>query len=318
MSRIKKLVITSTVLTLLASGITYSLCKKNNSSNKYLSKYQIEETDDLLMCAHRGFSSMEVENTYKALSLAADTYYIDCIEIDARMTKDGKIVLSHDNILMNKNKIPTKVSNLTYDEAIKTEFVYQSYNSPTFFWYDDEQIMVNNRFNGLSNQIFHLISLPDGIKACGDKTIIVDLKFNNDFKDFTLELKKEVVDSSNLIFQSFDAEALKYLQSNTDFKCILLVDSKSDLKYLNDFSGFAIKKSLITYDLVKELINQGKKVAVWTVNSTKDINSLLDEVGEYYQDIIYITDYPDLILTRINEYKQTKNKSLITRKGIYA
>lgn len=307
MKKIKRLIVTSTALVLLSSGINYCLCKNKDASfNKYLKKYQSADEDDLLVCAHRGFSSLGVENTYQALSLASSENYIDCIEIDARMTKDGKIVLSHDNILWNDRLVPVKISDLTYDEVIKTNFKYRTFSLPNFFWYNDEHIMVNSRYQNLNNQNYHLIGLSDGIKACGDKTIIIDLKLNNNIIEFTEELKREIVDAKNIIFQSFDAKAMLYIKEHSNFDCMLLMDSKNDFEYINNFKKIAIDKSLVTYDLVKELINNNINIFVWTINSSHELDELLEEVQEYYQDITYITNYPDLILTRINERKLIK------------
>ena len=309
MKKIKRIVITSTALVLLSSGFTYGLCKnRKDVFNRYLKKYQKDEVDNFLICAHRGFSSLAVENTYQAINLASCENYVDFIEIDARMTKDGKIVLSHDNTILNNELEPVKVSDLTYDEAINMDFIYQTNNPINYFWYDDEMIMVNSRNQDLNNQEYHLIDLSSGLRDCGDKIAIVDLKFNNDIEKFTEQLKKEVIYSEKIIFQSLNIEGIKYLQDNSDFECMVLIDNKKNFKYIKDFKRVAIEKSLVTYDLIKELIDNKIMVAVWTINSTTELDPLLEEVAEYYRKIIYITNYPDLILTRVNENKLVKKK----------
>jgi len=223
------------------------------------------------------------------------------------MTKDGEIVLSHDNVIYNEERGMIKVSELSYDEISNMTFSYYKLPSLNFFWYDDEQIMMNDRDKSLNNQKYQLISLTEGIQACGDKLIIIDLKFNNDVKEFTEKLKQEIVNPSNIIFQSFDIESLLYLQNNSNFQCMPLVDSISDLKYIKYFNGVSIEKSLVTYDLIKEFVDNNMIIAIWTINTSDEINSVLDKVDGYYKKIIYITNYPDLILTRINERRNDKN-----------
>lgn len=260
----------------------------------------------LLICAHRGYSSLEVENTSEALSLAASEKYIDCIELDVRMTKDKQIVISHDNILFDEEFEPVKISDITFDVATNTTFKYQTLNSPNFFWYNDELIMINSRNQLLNNQDYHIISLTEGLQCCGDKLIIIDIKFNNDVREFTEELKRIIPNSKNIILQSFDIEAMLYMQKNTDFECMPLIDSREDFKYIKYFNRVSINKSLITYDLMKEFSDNNIKVAIWTINSTNELEPVLGELQEYYKKVIYITNYPDLILTRINEKRNEK------------
>ena len=306
MNNIKRIVITSALIVFLSSGVTYSLCKtKTVLLNRQLKKYQ-SDNDDLLICAHRGYSSLEVENTFQAINLAAKEKYIDFIEVDARMTKDGEIVLSHNNVIFDQDYLPIIVSNITYDEAITTDFMYKTVTSPNYFWYDDEKLMINNRLQKLNNQNYNLIGLSDGIKACSDKKIIIDLKFHDDIVEFTDKLKQSISNSSNIIFQSFDIQGIKYLQDNSDFDCMLLVDNKKDLEYVKYFKRVAIEQSLITYDLIKELIDNDITVAIWTINGSEQLVKVLYEVKDYYKNIIYITNYPDLILMRIKERQLVK------------
>ena len=308
MSKIKKVVITASALTLLASGVTYSLCKdKSREFELNLEKYQ-EENDDVLICAHRGFSSKEVENTFNSISLASSKNYIDYIEFDIRMTKDGKIVLSHDNILKDVVLDYINVKETDKDIILNNSFIYQKNTNKNYFWYDDETIMINDRNNALNNKKYQIIELKEAIRLCQNKKIIIELKFNNDIPEFVFELKKELrgIDTSNIIFQSFNVSGMKYLKENTDYECQLLVNHENNLVYANDFDSIGLQLDLVNYKLIKKLINNNKNVAIWTINNTNELNMVLDGVKEYYSDIIYITDYPDLIITRLNEKKLVK------------
>ena len=89
--KIKRPLIFLTTALLATTGFTL---KKNDNSNKNYLNHINKVTnnsndDDFLISAHRGFSSLEIENTSDSISLASKKDYIDYIEIDAIMTLDN-------------------------------------------------------------------------------------------------------------------------------------------------------------------------------------------------------------------------------------
>ena len=312
MKKIHKLSIFLATTLIATCGINI---KKNKDTadkyNNYMKKITntIECDDDFLISAHRGFSSLEVENTKKAIKLAAKKDYIDYIEIDATLTKDNKIVLSHDNIIFNNNGI-VKISSIPYDEATKEKFSYQSYYLSPYFFNDPEKQLIQKRKKRLNSKEYNLIGLKEGIEACKDKKVLLDIKFQNNKEEFTEELKQELqdVDTSNITFQSLDIESLKYFKENTGYdNCLALIRYKSDLKYIDDFDNIGLKSSLIKYDRIDELLDTKKEVAVWTINNSKDLDDVVNELDDLYDDVIYITDNPDLIATELYKKKKTRD-----------
>ena len=97
MKKSTKVIIYISALSLFSQGIKYTICKgKDNSYNNYILNMANDSvSDDIKISAHRGFSSKAVENTKEAIFLANNEKYIDYIEIDARLTKDGEIILAH-------------------------------------------------------------------------------------------------------------------------------------------------------------------------------------------------------------------------------
>ncbi len=67
------------------------------------------------VCAHRGYWKEAPENSIQAIEKAI-LNKIDYIEIDVRMTKDGKLVLMHNSTIDKVTNGTGKVSALTYDE----------------------------------------------------------------------------------------------------------------------------------------------------------------------------------------------------------
>ena len=65
--------------------------------------------------AHRGASSYAPENTMVAFKKALELEATG-IELDLQKTKDGKIVIFHDNFIDQKSNGNGKISDYTYDE----------------------------------------------------------------------------------------------------------------------------------------------------------------------------------------------------------
>lgn len=76
------------------------------------------------VCAHRGYWREAPENSILAIEKAIHNG-IDYIEIDVRMTKDGKLILMHNATIDETTNGTGKVSDLTYEE-IASFYMYQN------------------------------------------------------------------------------------------------------------------------------------------------------------------------------------------------
>ena len=70
--------------------------------------------------AHRGYSGKYPENTMLAFRKAAETG-CDGIELDVQLTKDGKIVVIHDETVDRTTTGTGRVKDYTYEELIKLD-----------------------------------------------------------------------------------------------------------------------------------------------------------------------------------------------------
>ena len=302
----KKLAITTAFVLLVTSGVTFTLCQKRNKDYARYVNREIHGSidDDYLLCAHRGFSSLAVENTKEALAKANESDYVDYIEFDIHMSKDKKFVLSHDDTLFTKEGDFIDIGSSMYDELMNMTFVYSSAYYRYYFWNSFEDIMISRRNKKLFHDYFKLIDLHDAIKECSDKKIIIDLKFaNKDIIEYVTMLKKELehIDTSNIVFQSLNIDGIKYLQDNSSYTCAVLISNEKDLYRINEFNNVGIKYQLVTDDLINELVKLNKKIAIWTVNDSREFDSVIDKLGDNYQDIVYISNNPDIIFTKLEE-----------------
>lgn len=75
----------------------------------------LQKREHVQICAHRGYWKDAPENSIKAVTLAIENK-IDMIELDVRMSKDGKLVLMHDATIERTTNGTGKVSELSYKE----------------------------------------------------------------------------------------------------------------------------------------------------------------------------------------------------------
>lgn len=83
----------------------------------------LHKNENVLICAHRGYKKDSPENSMNAVTSAIEKG-IDMVELDVRMTKDGKLVLMHDATIERMTNGTGKVSELSYAELLS----YSLYN----------------------------------------------------------------------------------------------------------------------------------------------------------------------------------------------
>ena len=315
--KIKKLTLYSTTLLMILTGVKIKSSKDKSKefTNKVLTYTNDFDSDNFKIAAHRGFSSLEVENTKDAITLADNTKYIDYIEVDVRLTKDKKLVLSHDNELIIGYQQKIKISNESYESLKDYTYYNLSYSIPTtiknLFNSNNGDILIQ-RSKDLETKKYQLPSLKEGIDSCNNKKLILDLKFKNNTNNFINELDEELkdIDTNNIIFQSDDLLSLLVLkEKHPNYSYQAIIKNKSDLEYIDLFDKICLKKTLVTNKLIDKLVKEEKEIAIWTLNNPDEVESIVDSLDNNYQDIIYITDYPDVVATCLNEKQKIKEKT---------
>ncbi|MDO5003807.1 MAG: glycerophosphodiester phosphodiesterase family protein [bacterium] len=307
----------TTLLLLVTGGIKIKLCKdKSYEYTKSIESFDENFIDDdFLVAAHRGFSSKEIENTANSITLAKNKKYIDYIELDVRLTKDNNLVLSHNNNLVIGYNCKTTISNETLESLDNYNFYYlnNSFNKNiTNIFNTTDGDIITSRASNIDYKKYKICTLNEGLKACGNKKIILDLKFKNNTEVYVDSLLKELdgIDTNNIIFQSSDLLSLLYLkEKRPDFNYLAIIKNKNSLNYIDLFDNIGLRKNLVSDELVNRLLDENKQIAVWTVNSKEETENIINEVGPNYKEIIYISDYPDIVAKTLNdkEKKFTKN-----------
>ena len=289
---VKNIIVYGSTIALIGSGIGFhSEMRQPVDENATMTDY--------LIGAHRGDSSLAIENTKESIVLASENNEVDYIEVDVRMSLDGKLYLSHDDYVLTVNG-NQNISEMMSADIESSSFIYVKDEKVNYFDLisDKDGREMLRRIRGLNGDSYSIISLSDAMKLFGDKKILLDLKFGDNVLRYVDSLKKffKEKDTSNIVFQSDDPTSLLYFKSEMpDAFCSILVRDEESLKYIDYFDGIGIRKDVVDKEFVVEAINQDKLVLVWTIKSKQDLDKVTEELGDNCDDVVYITDYPDII-----------------------
>lgn len=132
-----------------------------------------------------------------------------------------------------------------------------------------------------------------------DKRLFIELKFDNNYEELSSKvitlLKK--YPHKDFVIQAFEYEELKrMMETYPEYTYQLIIKDKENLKYLDEeFDGYGIKYSIINQDEIIDILDDGKEVSLWTINSPKVFDIISESLGTYSSDINYITDNPDIL-----------------------
>lgn len=309
---IKQLFITSAFVLLIATSSTFII---NDVESSKITKMINQDNDEttISVVAHRGLSSLEIENSFEAIKLGLQDKSTTGVEIDIRLTKDKKIVVIHDNEINNK-----KVSTSTLEELQKVKV---KANIPTASDYVTSLIdnisgnLIRTRFQIVQNKTTKISTLKEILELYKDyqeKELIIEFKFEDNEEDFIQEFNNLIQEYnySKIIIQCHNYQELikmKQLHPEFEYHLIIKKDNYEEMKKM-DLDGYVIRKNLIDYDDINTLLNNNKKVSIWTIASYKDFKDVNDQLKDLNNQVSYITNYPDAINTWQELIKKDKPK----------
>lgn len=262
---------------------------------------------------HRGCLGLMPENTIAAMKKAVDLN-VTTLEMDAVMTKDGEVILSHEPFF--NHEITTKPDgSFVKEEEEKSLNIYRmTYDEVKRY---DVGLKPHPRFP----QQEKMAAVKPLLRDVIDSIKLYCKEKNRPFPQWNIETKtqpqtdgvyhpapaefvealmkviKEKGIEKNVIIQSFDFRTLQYLyQHYPHMRTAMLVEDydKRTLYELLAALGFAPTifspaQSLVTKELVEACHQKKMQVIPWTVNETDEMQKLI----ALNVDGI-ITDYPNL------------------------
>lgn len=214
------------------------------------------------LIAHRGYSDLYPENTMLAFKEAINKGF-DGIETDVHKTKDGYLVLCHDEKIDRTSDGKGYIKDITYQELLKYNF--------------------NNKMEGMNQKIPLLEQLLD---LCKNENIILDIELKTD-KIMYSNLEQEVYDMvkdkgllENVIFSSFNINSLFKMRE---------IDSRLYLGYLyednyqknkqltikNNFHAHP-KEIFLNDEEIEDYLSAGLDINTWTIKSEFRCHYLFD------------------------------------------
>lgn len=220
-----------------------------------------------LVAAHRGASSIAPENTLRALQKSLG--HCDFIEIDVQLSRDGEVVVFHDETLQRTTNLneALKVSQLSFDELSKLD-----YGS----WFDSKSEPLLTLHKALKfvkeNNLFLNIEIKDISESFSDKEVV-----NAVVKEI-----RESKTENRVLISSFRAEYLPLCKKMIpELICALIVEEKHPenlLQYLKSINadGYHMSDEIADKETLKILKEGGFFVGVYTINDKKRAEELFE------------------------------------------
>lgn len=241
----------------------------------------------LVNYAHRGASAYAPENTMLAFNKAIQLEATG-IELDLQKTKDGKIVIFHDEYIDKKSNSTGKIEDYTYNQLLELDFGS---------WFDD-------KYKGE-----HIVLFEDFAKEFLNKelTFAIELKVKG-IENETLEIIKKYATHDNIYITSFSYDVLKNIRKiDSNIKIGWLIKeeiNENNLEQLLKIKGNQIcpKANLVTEESIALAKEYGIGVRLWKVSDEEIIRKV------YKLDIEGMTvNFPDKLNNLLKTDKKTKS-----------
>lgn len=210
----------------------------------------------VLIAAHRGASSSAPENTLAAFEKAVEMG-ADFIELDVAETKDGVLIILHDDSLERTAQLTANIWDVTYEETQELD---------AGSWFDES-------YSGEK-----IPTLQEAIDICKGKIKMnIEIKSTGHESADFVEQIVQTIRSNQLqeacIVTSFDypmVQEIKELDPSIRTGVVLSKEEQR-LSDFDDMDLFSIYWKILDKTMVEEAHSMGKQVHVWTVNKQKDM-----------------------------------------------
>lgn len=248
--------------------------------------------ENIVITAHRGGAGYGPENSLSCIRRSLDAG-VPSIEIDVQLTKDGHVVVCHDNKVNRTTNGRGKLAEMTLDELRALRLVDADGNAL------DESLPLLSEVLELIDGRAHLLLEIKRYRDTADKlqqAVADELRRHNalewttvqSFSDLTLSQMHALVPELRLEKLAFCKILGLPLLFDGGLRHFSL-ERYAHVESINFFYGGISEK------FVEELHHAGKRVRIWTVNEPERRPNLsVDGI---------ITDYPDLLMSHLGTDK---------------
>lgn len=284
---LKRCVIGFNIIAIIfGSFFTYNLYKGNYHLN-------VEYAKTIAVTAHRGASSAYPENTLAAF-VAAKELGADWIELDVQQTKDGQIIVTHDANLKRITGVNQFTWELTYDEIKNLDagsFLDKKFQNERIPLLRDVIIWAKNNNMKLNIEL----------KSTGGE---------GNFEEKVAQIIQELNYQKDCVISSLTYSTLENVKRIApDITTVYVMSlAYGDILSLEAADQFSIEATSVTSSLVNKIHQAGKQIYAWTINSTENIQKMIDlNVDNIITDKITLAKniiYSNKTNSTINEYSK--------------
>ncbi|MCX2476159.1 glycerophosphodiester phosphodiesterase family protein [Pedobacter sp. MC2016-05] len=264
--------------------------------------------------AHRGGRGLYPENTITAMLQTMKIDGITTLEMDTHITKDGKVVVTHDDYLSPAFMLTPEGKEIPVTDAKKYPVFGMNYDELRKFDLGTKYFDQFPKQQKSKQYIPLLNSLIDSVQAKTKKTKSKQFFYNIETKcsekgdgvtnpepEVFVKLLMDVIEKKKImpyvVIQSFDKRTIqiinqKYPKVKTSF---LVANKKSYEENIADlgYKPFILSPvwQMVNEEMVAKAHADGVKIVPWTANTAEDIKKLkalkVDGI---------ISDYPDVLV----------------------
>lgn len=214
--------------------------------------------------AHRGDQASAPENTIPAFEAAID-YGADFIELDVTQSKDGQLVVVHDNNLERVTGRNLNVWDLEYEQM---------------------RLLDAGSYTQTYSGEFGTLRIPlleEVLQLCKGKIKLnIELKYNGhesaDFVEQVVALIKEEGFQKQCIVTSINHDFIdKVVVLDSSLKVgYILLEQSDHMERFKEADVLSVYYEIINEDMISQMHQMGKEVHVWTVNEEKDLKRCIE------------------------------------------
>ena len=247
--------------------------------------------------AHRGSSKKAPENSLSAFEAAIEDG-ADVIELDVRQTRDGVVIVMHDESLRRTCGVNNKVGEMTYRQ-LQGIYIDAGHGDE----YPEEKIPT----------LREAIELIDGRADMNIelKPAVTDTNLEEAVAEIVAEY--DLYDSCVVTSQTYDSiKKIKKKDENikTVYVMSVAMGNFYNLKYADALS---IKFRYITHDVVRRAHESGKEIYAWVIDDDKtlermmllNVDSIITNKPEQMKKNMYRNIYGDTLFEYINMYLES-------------
>lgn len=267
-------------------------CTKQIEQNESISMDKFQTDNGTIIAAHRGYAAIAPENTIASFQAAVD-YGADACEFDVQISKDGTLIVMHDDSVDRTTNGEGKISKLT-DEYLRTLDAgswkgqeFKGEKIPTL----EETLIFLKQNNMVALLEIKASSIADAVvellyqTEMESKTLIIsfDEKSIKNIKENHPEIPAVLLLPKRYMFGAAEIKAAKIMSKAKKIGTTDIGPFSFQMEDLTDEDKDNLSKGVDPGELVLALDSEtisilhknGYRIDAWTVDSVENIKELI-------------------------------------------